>query len=532
MTSSSKIADILKAEGNALYHAGKYNEAYGKYSQAIKQDPYNAVLWANRAASAVAMKKQLNLIQNTRKLGADKAQVISINAFKKALSCLPSTGELSEVDRNLKDQFESGLKKAEANKNRMVTFNHAFAPAGSVHQKNLPWRRAMAMEQELIAQEDIKSSGFVILFAYRDFKEGLNGLNALQVKTIGNQQMAVGLTQVVISTLSNGIMRDRRIFHMSDGNFIDKYNKQMMLEAQRYKAWTTGGPTLIQDEAPKRLKKLGWGAVRPALAVTVRAWIMRGFLQSTFQTPGASTEFFSDALRILEWGARIWKNVPTSDRGVIFEPSFIRGVKRLYLNLLQESWSRTKSDLEQIATLARELIAEEQALPTGNVDPGFASSFWVYPVADAHVNLGWYYMRKAQASPDEKEATVLCSISATHYLKGANLYPPDDENRPIFLKVGLEALCFAETPLKITLPLAKQIRQAIPVTKRIWEYSADAPILEGQLKTVLEFEDHYRAEIEAGRMTLDDSGELESFVCCVSIVPSTIGSQSHDRLSD
>ncbi|KAH0591282.1 hypothetical protein H2248_001372 [Termitomyces sp. 'cryptogamus'] len=529
MTSSSKIADILKAEGNALYHAGKYNEAYGKYSQAIKQDPYNAVLWANRAASAVAMKKYLDAVTDAGKatqLDPKYAKAWgrqgtghlllgswnqSINAFKKALSCLPSTGELSEVDRNLKDQFESGLKKAEANKNRMVTFNHAFAPAGSVHQKNLPWRRAMAMEQELIAQEDIKSSGFVILFAYRDFKEGLNGLNALQVKTIGNQQMAVGLTQV-ISTLSNGIMRDRRIFHMSDGNFIDKYNKQMMLEAQRYKAWTTGGPTLIQDEAPKRLKKLGWGAVRPALAVTVRAWIMRGFLQSTFQTPGASTEFFSDALRILEWGARIWKNVPTSDRGVIFEPSFIRGVKRLYLNLLQESWSRTKSDLEQIATLARELIAEEQALPTGNVDPGFASSFWVYPVADAHVNLGWYYMRKAQASPDEKEATVLCSISATHYLKGANLYPPDDENRPIFLKVGLEALCFAETPLKITLPLAKQIRQAIPVTKRIWEYSADAPILEGQLKTVLEFEDHYRAEIEAGRMTLDDSGELESFI--------------------
>ena len=44
-----------------------------------------------------------------------------------------------------------------------------------------------------------------------------------------------------------------------------------------------------------------------------------------------------------------------------------------------------KSELEQIAALARELIAEEQAPPTGDVDPGFVSSFWVYPVADAHV---------------------------------------------------------------------------------------------------------------------------------------------------
>ena len=44
-----------------------------------------------------------------------------------------------------------------------------------------------------------------------------------------------------------------------------------------------------------------------------------------------SPEFYRNAVEVLEWGARVWKDVPKSDRGAIFEPSFIRGVKRLHL---------------------------------------------------------------------------------------------------------------------------------------------------------------------------------------------------------
>ena len=68
-------------------------------------------------------------------------------------------------------------------------------------------------------------------------------------------------------------------------------------------------------------------------------------------------------------------------------------------------------------------------------------------------------MKKAQASSDEKESTGLRLISVTHYFKGASLYPPDDQNRPAYLKVGLEVLCSAGTSLKATLPLAKQIQE-------------------------------------------------------------------------
>jgi len=47
-------------------------------------------------------------------------------------------------------------------------------------------------------------------------------------------------------------------------------------------------------------------------------------------------EYYSRALEVLEWGLRKWENVPTTDRGAIFEMTFIRGVKRLRLIALQE----------------------------------------------------------------------------------------------------------------------------------------------------------------------------------------------------
>lgn len=58
VSNSSKVkAETLKAEGNAFHIKGENEKAYSKYSEAIKLDPNNAVLYANRAASALAMKE-------------------------------------------------------------------------------------------------------------------------------------------------------------------------------------------------------------------------------------------------------------------------------------------------------------------------------------------------------------------------------------------------------------------------------------------------------------------------------------------
>jgi hypothetical protein len=63
---------------------------------------------------------------------------------------------------------------------------------------------------------------------------------------------------------------------------------------------------------------------------------MRGFYQGSMGDHVAGIEFLRRALDVLEWGSREWKDVPNSERGVIFERSFIRGVRRNYLDELMK----------------------------------------------------------------------------------------------------------------------------------------------------------------------------------------------------
>ena len=89
--------------------------------------------------------------------------------------------------------------------------------------------------------------------------------------------------------LTNGILRDKRVFHIDDQQWISMYNDQglesacrhlfalylyyvslVVFEAQKFKAWTEGGPDLVIEETQKRLREQGWNAVRPALSTTIR----------------------------------------------------------------------------------------------------------------------------------------------------------------------------------------------------------------------------------------------------------------------
>jgi hypothetical protein len=56
MADNSKAAQ-LKEEGNKFFLQQDYIQAYIKYSDAIAEDATNAVLFANRAACNLAMKK-------------------------------------------------------------------------------------------------------------------------------------------------------------------------------------------------------------------------------------------------------------------------------------------------------------------------------------------------------------------------------------------------------------------------------------------------------------------------------------------
>jgi hypothetical protein len=49
-----------------------------------------------------------------------------------------------------------------------------------------------------------------------------------------------------------------------------------------------------------------------------------------------AVESQSRVLEVLDWGSRVWKDIPTSDRGCIFERTFIRGIRRLHVMAIHE----------------------------------------------------------------------------------------------------------------------------------------------------------------------------------------------------
>ena len=64
-------------------------------------------------------------------------------------------------------------------------------------------------------------------------------------------------------------------------------------------------------------------------------WIMRAFieerLKDNFET---ALDFFTSALDLLQWGREQWKDVSFEEKGEVFRPAFIRGVKSLHLEAL------------------------------------------------------------------------------------------------------------------------------------------------------------------------------------------------------
>jgi hypothetical protein len=190
--------------------------------------------------------------------------------------------------------------------------------------------------------------------------------------------------------------------------------------------------------------------------------------------------------------------------------------------------------LEDIAEMAHDMIAETETHPpppNSKLDPGTYLSFWVYPKAHAlsyvlfsyavytpHeiliLNLrilGWYHMQMGFRS-DENHKQHHFNESAKYYIEAAETFPEDDEEHAYFLKIALEAYWWCMTPLRVTLPLCKRIRLAIPKMLKIWELSQMTSGRDRMLGEALVFEKESKKSILEGQMTLDTPARPPSMV--------------------
>ena len=63
--------------------------------------------------------------------------------------------------------------------------------------------------------------------------------------------------------------------------------------------------------------------------------MMRAFIEYVFDiNVETAVDFYTSALEVLRWGAESWRDVPFGEKGNIFQPTFMRGVKCLRLEAL------------------------------------------------------------------------------------------------------------------------------------------------------------------------------------------------------
>ncbi|KAI0334466.1 TPR-like protein [Cubamyces sp. BRFM 1775] len=489
----------LKVEGNALHSKGDYANARSKYTEAIALDSENAVLYANRAAAYIALKQYLDagsdaqraveIDPNYSKAWARLAKAsyelhvwpLSVKSWKKALETLPSA-ELTPVEEQLKEQYEEGLKLAEAEQEKsekkgtaLEQNNLRALPA----EEDRPWVRALKMEDVLTANNVLNTSAWAIMNAYKDFSDGVRYMKQIK-KTDAGIQGNLNALQFIVG----GILRDDRVFHMDCGDWLEKLQLQVQFELAAHQGWSTAGPEAVKEEAVKRLEEKGWKAVRGALAATIRAWFLQAyFADRSGESRSLALQYYNNVVGVLEWGAKTWHDVPTEDRGYIFQKTFIRAIKRMrmgaYLAALKDADEEAECTVEDLIDMANQMVDEttkntpqDPSDLDGPIDKGAWYSFYVYPVADAHATLGAVFLQQglsAKQANDTDQAQIMLSTAAKFYNTAAGMYPPDDENYPLFLKVAWEAAYHLGRPLDETLAMCKRINDSLPGVRKIWE---------------------------------------------------------------
>ncbi|KAJ6545090.1 hypothetical protein DFH09DRAFT_1040591 [Mycena vulgaris] len=524
----------LKAQGNALFSAKNFGQASKKYTEAIEAgdeatDPKGlAVLYANRSACRLSLKRYLDASNDAMK--ATELDPTYAKAFARRAAAQDALGNYARSKESWQQALDAlpkvNLKPAEKIQQEQYQIGLDAATAGVVKMKNtptvgenpiivqgegrMPWDLAAAILPRLRDARPAKlfSSAWVIHGAYEEFMNGVRKMNQLQYDPATGQ---LGGIPSAIADLTNGVMKDLRVLHFTDNDFLSKYNKQVQLEISVSNPWPEGGPELVIREALKRQRDEGWDSVRRAVSLTVRGWIMRAVMDAGLrERHDVAVEFFKRALEVLRSLRESWILVPKLERGVVFEQTFIFGLQHMYINSVMQAYllnpsSELLEELEKESDLLIREVDEALRQPRSQepVGPGAASSFYMYPRASAYANKGFYYSKKVGLNPNENREYY--RKAAIAYIKAADSFPEDDEQHPWFLKVALDNMLQARTfPLRETLEVMKRIRVSAPKAKEIWERSSlSAGGLWGMLEAVEEQENELRSMLAQGKFTMD-----------------------------
>jgi len=522
----------LKAEASELFKNGNSKGAQRVYTRALAHpdlDPHErAVLYSNRAAADMKLRRFEEAIYDAKKSveadptyarGFERLATAQLGlhrfadayeSYGKAIAILDAIAEPTSADIARKVKIEQALAEAqrkEAGPDVLLIRNAVG---------NLPWDKAAAMRPSMDASSDGGcTSAWIILEAHEAFKRGCDALWELQKKET-SEGLAIYGRLGAVADISDGLLRDERAFHMTTPDWKDRYGYQAQYEAMEYHAWINqGDEAVIMREIRERVATRGWNDVRPALDLTVRAWIMHAFLLRSIPDYTTAVQLLQKVQRFLTWGDHQWPSVPTSERGPIFEPTFRRCVKRLYLHTLYQAvvnnpGPNSPFSLAELKNTSAAILDEVEQHPPKDEDkhtPGTIAAFWLYPTAEAMVVDGFYHMQLAVTTVPVNLVTQKENFRLAYekYLAGAERFPKDDENHAYYLKSALECLMESGATLRETLPLMERVRKAAPLMKNIWEISSMSLCgRDAALQAVISFEEGVQKNLKDGTITLDD----------------------------
>ncbi|KAI0358986.1 hypothetical protein OH77DRAFT_1420503 [Trametes cingulata] len=540
-----EAAAQLKAEGNTLFQAKDFVGAYEKYTQAISHDGENAILYANRSACSLALGRRLDAADD-----ADKATKLdpgyakawtrvaaantgSPNTNPHAMSALQTALKVLSKDSTPAGQrlraectiLLEGIarKEAELEKEAIARARPLQEMAGIPDDK-LPWKLAATLLPTLKSEGKWNSSAWLITYAREQWETGMNILRRLEV-TPGPAAECKFLAgqPVCIEHLSNALLADSRVFKFMRADFSDaigKYPYQLRLELMHWGGWISGGPQRVIREATERYNQGGLDAVRDGLAVTVRGWLVSGWIEEFYL--GAlehALDYYTAALEVLEWGMETWKNEDVQERGLIFQEAIVRAVKILRLRAFTQAYKadpgpNSKYPLREVLVGSNELVEElqkERKEPLGEEEYSLFMGFVRYQLAQAYTLRAFFFhhtavnARRAARSEITQEVEDTHMIAAGEYLNAVEVYPEDDE---------LHAWCYYHAytnsfevarPVQDILMMLHFLHEAIPKMKTIWEVPLETSISEreGRFRSALACREDLVANVQQGNLTLD-----------------------------
>ncbi|KAI0733975.1 hypothetical protein C8Q72DRAFT_809383 [Fomitopsis betulina] len=227
-----------------------------------------------------------------------------------------------------KSELEAALLRGIASEAQFITLSRESHGL-------MPWDRAKAIEAELQAglPGTATSSAWVMLRAAKLWDDAAENMEQMKEMVTPTGTMCGGRLGV-IRQISDAILTDNQVFRISADSWVEMYDKQLNIENANAGAWLSLSPQGVKQQALERQLLRGWDAVRPAVDITVRGWVVRAF---SANRPGADPRLYlasyDSALEILDWGRTgPWKNVSTRDKGIVFENHFVRAMRRMRLD--------------------------------------------------------------------------------------------------------------------------------------------------------------------------------------------------------